>query len=51
MRQFGYMQFILRDPSDCSPLVMAFKDADVMYDDFLNHLLSAVARGTIAPSS
>ena len=39
MHQFGYMQVIPREPFVYAPLTMARRDVDVMYDDYLNHLV------------
>lgn len=50
MRQFGYVQFVLRDPSDSTPPTIAYRNVDVMYDNFLNHLVLADTRGKIALS-
>lgn len=52
MPQFRYMQFIPRDTFDSSPPTMALRDVDVdvMYDDYLNHLVLDDTQGTLAPS-
>lgn len=48
MRQFGYMQYVPRDPSDYATSIMAHWDVDAMYNYFLNHLVSDKAQGTLA---
>lgn len=50
MRQFGYMQFVPRDPSDSTPPIMVCSDVDAMYDEHLNHLVLDDARGTLGLS-
>lgn len=44
------MQFVLRDLSDSSPLVVACRDVDAMYDEFFNHLVPGESRGIVAPN-
>ncbi|XP_050877791.1 uncharacterized protein LOC127081590 [Lathyrus oleraceus] len=50
MPQFRYMQFVPRDSFDSVPPTMARRDVDVMYDDYLNHLVPDDTQGTLAPS-
>lgn len=39
MRQFGYMQYIFKDPFMPAPPAMTRKDMNVMFDDYLNHMV------------
>lgn len=39
MRQSGYMQYIPNDPFVFVLLAMTHRDMDIMFDDYLNHLV------------
>lgn len=49
MRQFRHMEFVLRHPSDSALCDVTRGDVDVMYNDFLNHMVPGETRGTVAP--
>lgn len=49
MQQFDYMQFVPRDPFGSASPVMAHKDVNVMFDDYLNHLALDDTPGTLTP--
>lgn len=48
MHQFGYMHYIPRDPFVSAPSTLTRRVMDVMFDDYLNHLVSEEAQSTIA---
>lgn len=44
------MQFFPRDPSISAPPTLVHRDVDTMHDDYLNHVVSDDARGTLVPN-
>lgn len=51
MRQFDYTHIIPIRPIVSYPLAMTHRDMDVMFDDYLSHLIPEEAQSTIAESN
>lgn len=48
MRQFDYIQFVLKHPSEYASPAMTWRDMGAMHHDYLNHLVPDEARSIIA---
>lgn len=51
MCQFRFQQSILRDPSVFAPPTMVYRDVDVVFNDFYNHLVPHEAQSVLTPST